>query len=68
MTAAQSRLAGMSLTIAGLCRTTFFIAARYDAHINVEVVGSYGVISYLFKYVYKGADRADVEVEVSTAL
>ena len=42
-----------------------FVAARYDAHINVEVFGIYGVISHLYKYVYKGSDCADVEVEVS---
>ena len=44
-----------------------FIAARYDAHINVEVVGSTGCVQYLFKYLHKGHDRADMETMASPA-
>ena len=35
--------------------------AKFDAHINVEAVGSVGAIKYLFKYIHKGPDRVMVE-------
>jgi hypothetical protein len=31
---------------------------RYQCHINVEVCSSITVVKYLYKYVYKGHDRA----------
>ena len=31
---------------------------KYDAHINVEVCCSVSSVKYLYKYVYKGPDRA----------
>jgi hypothetical protein len=31
---------------------------RYKCHINVEVCSSIMVVKYLYKYVYKGHDRA----------
>ncbi|UYV70096.1 hypothetical protein LAZ67_7001779, partial [Cordylochernes scorpioides] len=36
----------------------------FNAHINVEVCASVKSVKYLFKYVYKGHDRAEVEVSV----
>jgi hypothetical protein len=39
-----------------------YLAAKYDAHINVEVCTSITAVKYLFKYVYKGHDRATVEI------
>jgi hypothetical protein len=33
---------------------------KYDAHINVEICNSILAIKYLYKYVYKGHDRATV--------
>jgi len=38
------------------------LSTKYDAHINVEVCNNIRAIKYLFKYVYKGHDRATVEI------
>ncbi|SCV74472.1 BQ2448_8111 [Microbotryum intermedium] len=40
-----------------------YLLAKYNAHINVEAVTTNGAIKYLFKYVYKGPDRAVARVE-----
>ncbi|SGY45423.1 BQ5605_C001g00283 [Microbotryum silenes-dioicae] len=40
-----------------------YLSAKYNAHINVEAVTTIGAIKYLFKYVYKGPDRAVARVE-----
>lgn len=37
-----------------------FLAAKYNAHINVESCTSGNAILYLFKYVYKGPTRATI--------
>jgi len=39
-----------------------YLLTKYDAHINVEVYNNIRVVKYLFKYVYKGHDRATVEI------
>jgi hypothetical protein len=39
-----------------------FLTLRYGCHINVEVCSSVSAVKYLYKYVYKGHDRAMVEV------
>lgn len=35
-----------------------YLLLKYDAHINVEVCCSVSSVKYLYKYVYKGPDRA----------
>ena len=35
---------------------------RYNCHINVEICSSIKAVKYLFKYIYKGHDRAEVHV------
>ncbi len=35
-----------------------YLTMRYQCHINVEVCSSITVVKYLYKYVYKGHDRA----------
>ena len=39
-----------------------YLAAKYNAHINVEICSSISAIKYLFKYVYKGHDCAIVQL------
>jgi hypothetical protein len=38
------------------------LSTKYDAHINVEACNNICAIKYLFKYIYKGHDRAIVEI------
>ena len=37
-----------------------YLSKRYNAHINVEICSSVRAFKYLYKYVYKGHDRATV--------
>jgi hypothetical protein len=39
------------------------LATKYHAHINVEICLSISAVKYLYKYVYKGLDRAIAVVE-----
>jgi hypothetical protein len=39
---------------------------RYQCHINVEVCSSITAVKYLYKYVYKGHDRALAVVQPET--
>jgi hypothetical protein len=39
-----------------------YLTTKYDCHINVEICSSIAVIKYLFKYVFKGHDRATIEI------
>jgi hypothetical protein len=39
-----------------------YLSTKYNAHINVQVCNIIRAVKYLFKYVYKGHDRATVEI------
>ncbi len=39
-----------------------YLSTKYDAHINVEVCNNIRAVKYLFKYIYKGHDRATAEI------
>jgi hypothetical protein len=39
-----------------------YLSAKYNAHINVEIATSISSVKYLYKYVYKGGDRASAEI------
>ncbi len=39
-----------------------YLLTKYDAHINIEVYNNIRGVKYLFKYVYKGHDRATIEI------
>ncbi|KAI2514302.1 helicase [Fragilaria crotonensis] len=43
-----------------------YLTKKYDCHINVEVCNSVQAVKYLYKYVYKGHDRAAVQVGDNT--
>ena len=38
-----------------------YLLLKYNAHINVEICSTVSAVKYLYKYVYKGHDRAIVE-------
>ena len=40
-----------------------YLLRRYNCHINVEVCSSIKAVKYLFKYIYKGHDRASVAID-----
>jgi hypothetical protein len=40
-----------------------YLSLFFNCHINVEVCNSIVVVKYLYKYVYKGHDRAQVNVD-----
>ncbi|KAG2192401.1 hypothetical protein INT47_012468 [Mucor saturninus] len=40
-----------------------YLCAKYNAHINVEICTSVSAVKYLYKYVYKGHDRAMTSVQ-----
>jgi hypothetical protein len=39
-----------------------YLILKYDCHINVEICASIAAFKYLYKYVYKGHDCADVKL------
>ena len=39
-----------------------YLIKKFNCHINVEVVSNIQVVKYLYKYVYKGYDRAVIEI------
>lgn len=39
-----------------------WLLLRYNAHMNVEICGFIEAVKYLFKYVYKGHDRAALNI------
>ncbi len=40
-----------------------YLLLKYNAHINVELCSSIRAIKYLYKYIYKGHDRANVLIQ-----
>ena len=40
-----------------------FLTKRYNCHINVEICSSVQAVKYLYKYVYKGPDRANAVID-----
>jgi hypothetical protein len=43
-----------------------YLSKRYKAHINVELCGSLKAMKYLYKYCYKGPNKAMTEVSINT--
>ena len=39
-----------------------FLLTKYECHLNVEVCTSIRAVKYLYKYTYKGPDRACIEI------
>ena len=38
----------------------YYLLAKYDAHINVEICANVKACKYIFKYIHKGSDRASL--------
>ncbi len=53
---------GIELGICWVVPHNVYLLTKYYAHINDEVCNNIRVVKYLFKYVYKGHDRATVEI------
>ena len=47
------------------CAFNPHLLRAFDCHINVEACSSIKSVKYLFKYVYKGHDRASIAVRES---
>lgn len=41
---------------------SLFLAAKYNAHITVEICAQFTYVKYLYKYVCKGHNRAQLHV------
>ncbi|PWZ18516.1 ATP-dependent DNA helicase PIF1 [Zea mays] len=59
MMGVRKRFEDVNWTIDGLSLTTLTLRL-FNCHINVEACGSIKAVKYLFKYIYKGHDRASV--------
>ena len=40
-----------------------YLSLKYNAHINVEICSTVMAVKYLYKYVYKGHDKALLEIK-----
>jgi len=40
-----------------------YLVTKYDCHINVEICSSVQAVKYLYKYIYKGSDKAMTKLE-----
>ena len=43
-----------------------YLCAKYNCHINVEIANGIVAVKYLYKYVYKGHDRASIMIDNDT--
>ena len=43
-----------------------YLTLKYKAHINLELCSTVKSVKYLFKYIYKGYDCANIELNVET--
>ena len=56
----QVRKEGIALDNRWVAPHNKWLAKKYNAHINVEICSTVKAVNYLYKYVYKGPDRAVV--------
>ena len=45
-----------------------YLLLRYNAHVNVEYCASVKAVKYLYKYIFKGHDRAVVAITADNTL
>ena len=58
----HARRNGVNLDNRWVVPHNIFLCTKYNAHINVEICTSIQSIKYVYKYVYKGHDRASISV------
>ncbi|KAK6761956.1 hypothetical protein RB195_022886 [Necator americanus] len=43
--------------------TNLRLFTKFNCHVNVEICGTVSAVKYLYKYIYKGPDRARITIE-----
>ena len=56
-------VAGMKLDNRWVVPYNLYLLLKFNAHINVEICSTVSAVKYLYKYVYKGHDRAMIEFQ-----
>lgn len=56
-------LNGRTITSQWIATYNPYLLIKYNCHLNVEIVSSIEAVKYLYKYLYKGPDRAAVRAE-----
>jgi hypothetical protein len=58
----KEKVCGRELDNRWVMPYNLYLLRLFNCHINVEACGSIKVVKYMFKYIYKGHDRASVAV------
>lgn len=45
------------------CSIQPYLLSWYDCHINVEIYSGIKAVKYVYKYIYKGHDKAEVHID-----
>ncbi|RCN51900.1 hypothetical protein ANCCAN_01988 [Ancylostoma caninum] len=43
--------------------TNLYLLTKFNCHVNLEICGTISAVKYLYKYIYKGPDRARITIE-----
>ncbi|KAK6764076.1 hypothetical protein RB195_024415 [Necator americanus] len=43
--------------------TNLYLLMKFNCHVNVKICGTISAVKYLYKYIYKGSDRARITIE-----
>ncbi|RCN35395.1 hypothetical protein ANCCAN_18746 [Ancylostoma caninum] len=43
--------------------TNLYLLTKFNCHVNLEICGTISAVKYLYKYIYKGPDRARISIE-----
>jgi hypothetical protein len=58
----ETTASGRVITNEWVASYNAYLLSKYDCHLNVEVCASLEAVRYLYKYIYKGPDRANVQL------
>ena len=62
------KVKGVNLDNRWVVPHNLYLCKKFDCHINVEICSSIHAVKYLFKYIYKGHDRATVALSNSITI